>query len=114
MGYSIAARMQHEVAIASRRLRSLRGGCRLRRPPVGQGRPHPGRDLLAEKRDRAQQGVARHRPKAHLHEEAVLTEEAVKADDLVGHRLDVADEEMAARTHPCLVLLARQGRPATL
>src|SRR3954467_15211056 len=53
---------------------------------------HEWRDLGAEQLDRAQHALVRQRAHAELHEKAIVPEDLVLEEDLLGHLLGVADE----------------------
>src|SRR5215212_8516665 len=72
------------------------------------------RHLRPEQLDRAQQLVVRHRPDAELREEAIVAEDLVLLEDLLGHLLRAAHEQVPTRLPPSLELLPRQWRPAAL
>ena len=75
---------------------------------------YQGRDLGPEELDRAQRLLVRERADADLRQEAVVAEELVLEEDLLGNLLGASDGERAARRAELVELGPTDRRPAAL
>jgi len=75
--------------------------------------PDERRDLGSEQLDRAQHARVRERADTELGEAAIVLEELVLEEDLLGDLLGAADEQRSPRAAERVVVLTLERRPAS-